>query len=95
MADLGDAQRLQPRIKHATIEARGCSRTQRCEIGLRVEWEDKQGKGVYACYVCYGYITAEAYTHIHSGRAARAGAVWWCAAALGALSRGVVSGTEG
>ena len=30
---------------------------------------------VYACYVCYGYITAEACTHTHSGRAARAGGV--------------------
>ena len=45
---------------------------------------------MYACYVCYGYITAEAYTHTHSGRAARAGEVRCCAAALGALSRGVV-----
>ena len=45
---------------------------------------------LYACYVCYGYITAEAYTHTHSGRAARAGEVRCCAAALGALSRGVV-----
>ena len=38
---------------------------------------------MYACYVCYGYITAEAYTHTHSGRAARAGEVRCCAAALG------------
>ena len=45
---------------------------------------------MYACYVCYGYITAEAYTHTHSGRAARAGEVRCCAAALGALSCGAV-----
>ena len=45
---------------------------------------------MYACYVCYGYITAEAYTHTHSGRAARAGEVRCCAAALGALIRGAV-----
>ena len=50
---------------------------------------------VYACYVWNGYTTALAYTHTHAGRAAHAGGVRCCAAALGALSRGVVVGVAG
>ena len=50
---------------------------------------------VYACYVWDGYTTALAYTHTHAGRAAHAGGVRCCAAALGALSRGVVVGVAG
>ena len=45
---------------------------------------------MYACFVCNGYSTARAYTHTHSGRAAHAGGVRCCAAALGALGRRVV-----
>ena len=48
------------------------------------------GGACVVCYVCYGCIAAEAYTHTHSGRAARAGEVRCCAAARGALSRGAV-----
>ena len=50
---------------------------------------------MYACYVWNGYTTALAYTHTHAGRAAHAGGVRCCAAALGALSRGVVVGVAG